>query len=419
MIGAWCKRPTSVLAHRPGFTLVEILVSIVITGIIASMLTVAIRGANRQANDTRAQNLIDQLNLTILQIYEQETQRQVDLPTSTLQPNAATPSPNSLADKSRALAMLNWQRDYLRCALPDRRQDLISPPIQVYYRLYRGIGATNIVVAQADPLTNATLTTAVPLWNVTEVQRSTRWAAMFRYRQRVWQLVRGVRLGNGLTAPNDFDDCVDGNDNNGEWTVENQGAECLYLILSSHVIDGIPATDELHDRDIGDTDEDGVPEILDAWGRPLGFIRWPCGYYLTPQWGATLTSTELAERKIELGKDSLDVLSVDPRYDNTAIADYQADDPFPLLPLIVSAGADNVFDIVGLDNPLSPAIDYTTGGFPIAPADTLGFPGTPYFIDPYQYSVAVPDQLGALADTADLGTDNTPDNVYPSFDVGQ
>ena len=39
----------------------------------------------------------------------------------------------------------------------------------------------------------------------------------------------------------------------------------------------------------GDTDEDGMKEILDAWGEPIVFLRWAPGYVTNP-WDATRAS---------------------------------------------------------------------------------------------------------------------------------
>ena len=57
---------------------------------------------------------------------------------------------------------------------------------------------------------------------------------------------------------------------------QTESAACLYLILKVTSAEGrafdmgsIPPTH------IRDTDEDGVPEIVDAWGTPLRFYRWP------------------------------------------------------------------------------------------------------------------------------------------------
>jgi hypothetical protein len=56
----------------------------------------------------------------------------------------------------------------------------------------------------------------------------------------------------------------------------NQGAECLYMTVMYGTGDG-EAREQFTDQDIGDTDDDGAPEFLDGWGRPIGFIRWPAG----------------------------------------------------------------------------------------------------------------------------------------------
>jgi prepilin-type N-terminal cleavage/methylation domain-containing protein len=64
------------------FTLVEILVVMAVLAIISGMLAVGLSGAQRQAMETSAEGLIERLNLTILNVYENETQRIVSLPTT-------------------------------------------------------------------------------------------------------------------------------------------------------------------------------------------------------------------------------------------------------------------------------------------------------------------------------------------------
>lgn len=57
-------------------------------------------------------------------------------------------------------------------------------------------------------------------------------------------------------------------------------AEVLYALL----IEGrgpLGATftrDEFTDKEVQDTDHDGLPEFVDAWGQPLQFYRWPTAY---------------------------------------------------------------------------------------------------------------------------------------------
>ena len=49
-------------------------------------------------------------------------------------------------------------------------------------------------------------------------------------------------------------------------------SEFLYQILANINVDGVPAVDQLGQA-IGDTDGDGVLEIVDAWGEPL-YLQW-------------------------------------------------------------------------------------------------------------------------------------------------
>jgi prepilin-type N-terminal cleavage/methylation domain-containing protein len=54
-------------------------------------------------------------------------------------------------------------------------------------------------------------------------------------------------------------------------------AELLYLICTESTIPGVPVVDstQFSSSELGDTDGDGWTEILDAWGQPLRFYRWP------------------------------------------------------------------------------------------------------------------------------------------------
>lgn len=62
------------------------------------------------------------------------------------------------------------------------------------------------------------------------------------------------------------------------WSIDKEGSECLFLILRTTYIDDAPATEFLHDSEIKDTDDDGMPEIVDGWDKPIAFIRYPSGF---------------------------------------------------------------------------------------------------------------------------------------------
>jgi hypothetical protein len=197
----------------------------------------------------------------------------------------------------------------------------------------------------------------------------------------------------------------------------------LYLILATSVINGDAALRTMKDRDIGDTDSDGMPEILDPWGIPVGFMRWSVGFYLTREWEETPpTTADLAVLKRNLGRDSIDVVYSDPRYMDGSSAspptDHEALDPFDVYPMVVSAGADGVFDLYGLDPDTSgnlPTFSYGTNLLNDGTLIRSGYPNPLPFVDPYLYGTAVVQQLGARRDTAELRVNNSSDNVYSSL----
>lgn len=54
---------------------------------------------------------------------------------------------------------------------------------------------------------------------------------------------------------------------------ETEPGACLFLVFSL-----LANEDTLTTNEVRDTDGDGVPEIVDAWGRPLRLYRWPVQY---------------------------------------------------------------------------------------------------------------------------------------------
>lgn len=172
-----------------------------------------------------------------------------------------------------ALNRLNALRELMRMELPDRVTDVLDPPV-----------------------------TGIPAPSVWQGYRRRAFAAL------------------GSTWPT-------------SWTVEHQGSECLYLILASMQDGDKSALDFFTPEEIGDTDADGMKEILDAWGRPILFLRWAPGYL--PTNGALTTQDPTLP-------DPFDPVKVDPRWSNPSITMK----PFALHPLIFSAGPDGEGGIV-------------------------------------------------------------------------
>ena len=141
------------------------------------------------------------------------------------------------------------------------------------------------------------------------------------------------------------------------WSAENQGSECLYLILSIMQDQDSNALDSLFPSEIGDTDKDGMPEILDAFGTPLGFLRWAPGISARPGndnlWGTSDDYRSFSGIQGVDGKDApdwTDVGGADPRHYD----DDPNNNPFHLYPLISSAGPDEQFGMFGLIRVLDP-----------------------------------------------------------------
>lgn len=75
-------------------------------------------------------------------------------------------------------------------------------------------------------------------------------------------------------------------------------AEALYafLVEGSGVYGSVFNRDDFTNREVRDTDNDGLPEFVDAWGHPLQFYRWPIFYHSDVQRGLALVMTGAQEQ---------------------------------------------------------------------------------------------------------------------------
>jgi hypothetical protein len=158
--------------------------------------------------------------------------------------------------------------------------------------------------------------------------------------------------------------------------------------------------DFFKESEIQDTDDDGIPEIVDGWGVPINFLRWAPGFYAAPGndggWGIAGVDddgangvddfgeqgwpntddeliSDIHNRDTTVSPDPFDPLKVDPRWtaDNNPY-----NDPYALYPLIYSAGPDQEEGI---------AADYDTdsatlGNQRFRYAKASPFPNDPYHV---------------------------------------
>jgi prepilin-type N-terminal cleavage/methylation domain-containing protein len=59
-------------------------------------------------------------------------------------------------------------------------------------------------------------------------------------------------------------------------------AECLFMIIMQGGLADCLDCAGLGSIPVGDTDNDGSPEFLDAWGEPIRYVLWPGGFQLPP-----------------------------------------------------------------------------------------------------------------------------------------
>ncbi len=79
----------------------------------------------------------------------------------------------------------------------------------------------------------------------------------------------------------------------------------LYAILVEGIgpLGSVFSHDDFSDREVKDTDGDGLPEFVDAWGQPLQFFRWPLLYHTDTQRGQVInyvTSASPSPSDVEL-----------------------------------------------------------------------------------------------------------------------
>jgi prepilin-type N-terminal cleavage/methylation domain-containing protein len=69
-------------------------------------------------------------------------------------------------------------------------------------------------------------------------------------------------------------------------------SEMLYAVLveGRGPLGSVFNRDDFTDREVQDTDGDGLPEFVDAWGQPLQFFRWPILYHSDIQLGQVVSN---------------------------------------------------------------------------------------------------------------------------------
>jgi prepilin-type N-terminal cleavage/methylation domain-containing protein len=320
---------------RAGFTLIEIMVSLVLISILSGMVMVGIRSTQQHSRQVATRGLIKRIDLVLRTKWDEYRYRplavQIDNTAWTYDPNRTPPQ---ILPESAGRVRLMMLRDLMRMEMPDRRTDLVA------------INGTNVTRRGPTVIETATSTydDASGQPNEFRIKTQIPWDPRTgNYESYLARITQAYANGN-------------------QWTSANESAECLYMILSSTTVNGISALDVIAPVQIQDTDGDSFPEIVDAWGNPISWIRWPAG---SPH--PTIRNA---------GEDEFDILATD-----WGIVRTNVEKPYSLTPMVISPGPDGVLGIYTIEYPTLP---YSEMLWPPSQTEASTPLSQPYYyIDPF------------------------------------
>ena len=242
---------TNTSSRQRGFTLVELLAVMAIIAILAAGMVSALSQAKESAKKMRTRQLIAKLHEQMMPRWESFQTRRLPVtvplpPTSSNMPLTGFPQTTpqnpyiqaGIYGRGVAWFRLWATRELIRMEMPDRYTDLTFTPTSLI----------NQVTVNGQPKTQAFISD----------QR-------LAYLQRIASL-----LGTQTTNLPDIMTT--------KLAKANSPAECLYLVISVGTTDQDLYGMTFSPADWGDTDNDGMPEFLDAWGNPISFLRWAPGF---------------------------------------------------------------------------------------------------------------------------------------------
>lgn len=290
--GSTHKRPLSRRMGRAGgFTLAELLVTITVISILASIVLGALGKARNTARVSKTNALIIKLDDIVMAQYESYRTRRVPIDTSGMGPKAA------------ARRRLRALRQLMRLEMPERETDIVYD-------------------APADPgWLSPDPNDPVPVPGTTVTMRRPALSQAY------------LRRYNASPNSNDY-----------------MSAEYLYLIVTLGTPD---ARGRFGESEVGDVDGDGWPEFIDGWGNPIAFLRWAPAF-TDSEFQASIIPPERLEEGTDWGDPQSwhDDPKIQDRLDEFSENDH---DPFDahkvhrrawrLRPLIYSAGPDGIYDI--------------------------------------------------------------------------
>ncbi|HJT36694.1 MAG TPA: type II secretion system protein [Pirellulales bacterium] len=362
---------------RSAFTLVELLVTISIIGMLAAMALGGMYKASVSAKKTNTQTTVNKIAVQINEIWESYRTRKLPIdPTLVLQSGGASPYqyqyPNAVA----------W--------------------LQYFSSLRTAAGSTSLLTSGVNPRNNLQLA-AIRLAALRELMRlelpcrfsdftsSTSGSPSSAQPVQTLLIPQPMNGSNPVANPGGLSEqyLQFFRSHATTFNTQYESAECLYMIIkfaSQNELGQKNITDD--PRLVGDVDGDGMPELQDAFAAgsfspptgaspyvrhnmPIAFVRWPAGFLSDLQPGPTLAqynnsfsppaSMTYTYEYASARHDIFDPLRIDPR-------------AFAITPLICSAGPDGTYDV--WEHTVLP----TLAAYP-APFSSIAPHNDPYFTD--------------------------------------
>jgi len=317
----FCRR------QRPsGFTLVELLVVITIIGIILSFVLMAATDAARRAEERATQTLITKLETGMNDRLDALMQSRPDPnyahafmgmvvngtygPAPSPLPFTTAGAPNPQIRTTERAQVFAWF-DYLKRELPDVFFIQSDPnyPINFAGQSFpstSGSGYANYVLPLGNsvPAFSAGSSNTYGDGNWTNPTLGFTGAGIYGasypiaaglFKNMLNVQAPGYDGVDNTIPPNNLIDEI----GEGQWdlagfkathTHATARAEMLYAILveGAGPWGSVFNRDDFSDREVQDTDGDGLPEFVDAWGQPLQFFRWPVLYHSELQRGQVI-----------------------------------------------------------------------------------------------------------------------------------
>lgn len=334
----WAGKDHPLSPRRRGFTMTELLVVIAIIGIILTLILTAAQNARVAAQEASTQSLIQRLDTAINDRLDALLQSRPDpnwahfYISAIYTPTQIIPTPppisavSSYPPATQRAQVIAWY-DFVKSEMPDvfvvqgSALSYSNPqpnnyPLNFAANPYPGttidgIGLENYILPLGNSVKNNPPSgTDFGAENRANTVGTGIYGASYNAAAGIYKNLGYLPAGyDGVDNNNNglIDDSVEGvspppYNTPDHATVDLVNArlaahqhhtarsETLYAILVEGVgpLGSIFSRDDFTENEVKDTDGDGLPEFVDAWGQPLQFFRWPLLYHSDSQKGQVI-----------------------------------------------------------------------------------------------------------------------------------